>query len=248
MDIPFFYEPSLAASSSLVSLNEETSKHCIQVLRMKKGEMICLTNGKGLTADAVLQSDHKKHATVLIQNVQIVQAEKRKIFIGISILKNNSRFEWFLEKATEIGVTEIIPIIAKRTERTHFRFERMQSILIAAMLQSKQAWLPLLHEPTGFEDVVKLNLQARKLLCHCSDTCRKELSEMQFENEVQILVGPEGDFAPEEIQLALSLNYLPVALGKTRLRTETAGIVAVALVRNGKCEQDEKEKVNSVGD
>ncbi|MDB5230548.1 MAG: ribosomal small subunit methyltransferase [Chitinophagaceae bacterium] len=248
MDIPFFYEPSLIESSSLISLNEETSKHCIQVLRMKKGEMICLTNGKGLTADAILQSDHKKHATVSVQNIQTVQPEERKIFIGISILKNNARFEWFLEKATEIGVTEIIPIIAKRTERTHFRFERMQGILIAAMLQSKQSWLPVLHEATEFEAVVKLNLQARKLLCHCAETCRKELAEMRFENEVQILIGPEGDFAPGEIELALSHDYLPVALGKTRLRTETAGIVAVALVRNGKCEQDEKEKVSTVSD
>jgi 16S rRNA (uracil1498-N3)-methyltransferase len=147
-------------------------------------------------------------------------------------LKNASRFEWFLEKATEIGVTEIIPVISKRTERQHFRFDRMNGILIAAMLQSQQTFLPVLHEPIFYSEIFKFSGCETKLIAHCVDDNKVEIKDITISNNTQILIGPEGDFMPDEIAQALQHNYQPVTLGNTRLRAETAGIVAATLLVN----------------
>lgn len=231
MALPFFYQPEIIATSSII-LSEETSKHCVQVLRMKEGERMQLTDGKGNAYIAAITKSDKKHCSVAIESTTFLQKPTRQISIGISLLKNANRFEWFLEKATEMGVLEIIPLLCARTERQHFRFDRMQSIVIAAMLQSQQVWLPNLHEPTQVQVVMQSALQAQKLIAHCEESDKATLPSLNIANETQILIGPEGDFTITEIAMALQHQYQPVSLGNTRLRTETAGIVASALLVN----------------
>jgi len=157
---------------------------------------------------------------------------KSKIAIAISPVKNNTRFEWFLEKATEIGVTEIIPLICNRTEKTVFKFDRMKSILVSAMLQSQQCWLPVLHEPTKFNSLITSSTQQQKFIAHCIDDAKRSLADLNNESLSSkiILIGPEGDFTADEIDLALQNQFSAVSLGATRLRTETAGIVAATLL------------------
>lgn len=226
MALPFFYESTVAASSSLFELSEETSKHCIQVLRMRTGERVQLTNGKGGLYTASIAHEDKKHCTVNIESAKQYPAPEKKTTIAVSLLKNASRFEWFLEKATEVGVTEIIPLICSRTEHTRFRFDRMQQILISAMLQSQQSWLPVLHEPIKLQALFEGHSATQKLIAHCEEDVKTPIHSISLSESVLMLIGPEGDFTPEEIKLALDHAYQPVSLGNTRLRTETAAIVA----------------------
>ncbi|MES2881032.1 MAG: RsmE family RNA methyltransferase [Bacteroidota bacterium] len=226
MDLPFFYLENWTEKK--ISLNEDTSKHIISVLRMQSGEQLQLTNGKGTKAKAVIVEDNRKRCTVEIVSVE-EEKEKRKIAIAISLIKNTSRFEWFLEKATEIGVSEIIPLICERTEKEKFRFERLQQILVSAMLQSQQCWLPVLHQPTDFAKVLQLSF-GQKFIAHCVEDEKQQLSSVILQLSPIILIGPEGDFTKKEIELALENNFRPVALGGTRLRTETAGIVAATFL------------------
>ena len=150
MALPFFYIDDYNSSQKEIVLDEDTSRHVVQVLRMKEGEKLNLTDGKGNLITAEIIDDHKKHCAVKIIDSQLTTHNSRKVAIAISLLKNASRFEWFLEKATEIGVTEIIPLICERTEKQKFRYDRMKGICISAMLQSQQTWLPVLHEPIQF--------------------------------------------------------------------------------------------------
>ena len=233
MQLPYFYQNNIDTSKTQLVLSEETSKHCVQVLRMKHGEQLQLTNGIGDLFTAEIIAAEKRNCIVKILQTVNNKPQTKKVSIAISILKNASRFEWFLEKATEIGITEINPIISKRTERQHFRFDRMNSILIAAMLQSQQTFLPLLHEPILYNQIFTSSNYETKLIAHCEEDKKTSLKEINLSNNTQILVGPEGDFTPEEIALALQNNYLPVTLGNTRLRTETAGVVAATLLVNG---------------
>lgn len=213
-------------------LDENTSKHIVQVLRMKVGNQLNLTDGKGNLLTCSIADDHKKHCTVKVEEARYKEQGVRKVSVAISLLKNSNRFEWFLEKATELGVNEIIPLICERTEKEKFRFERMQGICISAMLQSQQCWLPLLHEPVSFNKAVEQSTAEQKFIAHCIDGEKKYLSNFpifQFPNS-QILIGPEGDFTKDEIELALKNNFVAVSLGETRLRTETAGVVAATLL------------------
>ncbi len=233
MSLPIFYTKNL--SSSTLTLNEDTSKYVIGVLRMTIGKEILLTDGKGTKAAAVIIDDNRKRCTVQLQNIEKEEAQTPHITIAISIIKNASRFEWFLEKATEIGVAEIIPLLCERTEKSTFRYDRMQSILISALLQSQQTWLPILQQPTPFNDVVKSAPQEQKFIAHCLPKEKRQLTDQlinQSTNQL-ILIGPEGDFTEKEVGLALENNFVPVALGDTRLRTETAGIVAATLLKFG---------------
>ncbi len=232
MTLPFFYEPSLASSNGHFQLSEETSRHCVQVLRMKSGEQLQLTNGKGALFKARILSEDKKKAVALIEEELLLPRHLKKISIAISLLKNAARFEWFLEKATEIGASEIIPIICDRTEHTRFRTDRMKQILVSAMLQSQQVWLPVLHEPAPFKEVLVSSAYGLKLVAHCEDDIKNSIGQLPPFSEAQILIGPEGDFTPTEIKAAMSHHFLPVTLGETRLRTETAGIVAATLLVN----------------
>lgn len=230
MALPYFYEPGITVTDAVYTLSEESSKHAIQVLRMRAGDELVLANGHGgLLTAAVVQPD-KKHCTVQVRQTSQQPAPSRSVRMGISLLKNAGRLEWFLEKATEIGVQEIVPLLCHRTEKQHFRYDRMQHIVVSAMLQSGQAWLPVLQQPLPFEQVVHNFQAAQKLIAHCEQQPKQAIPRLQLPNDVLLLIGPEGDFTPEEIQQALQQNYLPVTLGSTRLRTETAGVVAATLL------------------
>lgn len=230
MALPYFYEPDITAGTTAFTLSEDTSKHCIKVLRMQMGEQLNLTDGNGNLFTATILSPDKKETEVNIITSVFTPPPQRKISIGISLLKNTSRFEWFLEKAAEVGVKEIIPLICHRTERQHFRYDRMNSVLIAAMLQSQQTWLTELHEPRPYEEV--LFSAHQKFIAHCEPSQKQSLSSFSITENVLMLIGPEGDFTSEEITSALHNNFHPVSLGQTRLRTETAGVVAATLLMN----------------
>lgn len=233
MSIPFFYEPFITKPIHILS--EETSKHCIQVLRMKKDEQLELTDGKGNLYTAEIINANKKHCEVNIKESTNYKPPTTNISIAISLLKNPARFEWFLEKATEIGVSQIYPVICDYTEKENFRYERMNGILISAMLQSKQTWLIKLYQPKKIIELINENFEGVKLIAHCKEDKKSFINQLDLKNKsALILIGPEGDFSQSEIDAALSKNFLPVSLGETRLRTETAGIVAAALLCNNK--------------
>lgn len=232
MALPFFYI-SHYKNEQQVMLDEDTSRHVVQVLRMKTGEQLNLTDGRGNLLTCVITEVHKKHCTVAVKESQYIEPPKRKISIAISLLKNANRFEWFLEKATEIGVNEIIPLVCERTEKEKFRYDRMEQISVSAILQSQQTWLPAIHDPVQFEDLVIRQFDNdEKLIAHCLQNDKISLSNHQITKSSNqlILIGPEGDFTRKEIELALLNQFVPVSLGETRLRTETAGIVAATLL------------------
>lgn len=232
MALPFFYVENV--SDKTIVLSEESSKHIVSVLRMQPGEEMLLTDGKGRKAEAKIIDNNRKRCMVEIVSVEEGEVANRKVTIAISLIKNTSRFEWFLEKATEIGVGEIIPLICERTEKEKFRFERLQQILVSAMLQSQQCWLPVLHPPTEFKQVLHLPFE-QKFIAHCLPEKKLQLARAHpplntFHSSSLILIGPEGDFTKAEIELALKNQFVAVALGNTRLRTETAGIAAAVLL------------------
>lgn len=235
MTLPFFYISDFNPAQQEIILDEDTSRHVVQVLRMKDGEKLNLTDGKGHLITTEITDDHKKHCCVKVINSRLTSHVSRQTTIAISLLKNTNRFEWFLEKATEIGVSEIIPLICDRTEKQKFRHDRMKGICISAMLQSQQCWLPGLHEPVKYIEYIKSIMgktDLTKFIAYCEESAEKEnLSTFHPLNHSTILIGPEGDFTRQEIELALQNNFIPVSLGETRLRTETAGVVAMALLQ-----------------
>lgn len=230
MALPFFYINTYTDGQKLITLDEDTSRHVVQVLRMKKGEQLHLTDGLGHLLLAEISDDHKKHCSVAIKDVTYTAPAERKVTIAISNIKNASRFEWFLEKASEVGITEIIPLVCERTEKERFRYDRMNAICISAMLQSQQVWLPQLKEPQPFKLVLEQSTAMAKYIAHCEDGPKNPLARQTPQSSSIILIGPEGDFTPDEIERALQQGFVPVSLGDTRLRTETAGVVAAVLL------------------
>jgi 16S rRNA (uracil1498-N3)-methyltransferase len=236
MALPFFYIDQYDISQKEITLYEDTSRHIVQVLRMKRGDRLNLTDGNGYLLDCTITDDNKKHCQVIVNGSQFTPCNPRKISIAISLLKNSSRFEWFLEKATELGISEIIPLLCARTERQKFRADRMKNILVSAMLQSQQVWLPLLHEPIAYELLFRQEEIVSfpgKLIAHCLESEKKKITDLQngtVDSQI-ILIGPEGDFTPEEIEMALQKHFVPITLGNTRLRTETAGVTAAVLLQ-----------------
>lgn len=235
MQLPFFFEEIFPPSDQFF-LDESSSRHIVQVLRMNEGEKIQLTNGNGYLLTAEIVSSHKKKTEVkILENIFIPESQP-KISIAISFIKNAGRFEWFLEKATEIGISQIIPLICRRTEKSHLRNERMKTILISAMLQSRQVWLPELAEPVNVMKLINNTNYDQKFIAHCFNEKKTELKDVSlkpFSSKI-ILIGPEGDFTIDEIEAAIEKGFSPVSLGETRLRTETAGLVAAVLLKNEK--------------
>lgn len=233
MSLPFFYEENLPDSSKFL-LSEESSRHIVQVLRMQEGEQLLITNGKGHTLTVEIIYAHKKKTEVKLIHKEFLLPRKPKISVAISFIKSTSRFEWFLEKATEIGVSAIIPLICKRTEKSHFREERMKTILLSAMLQSRQVWLPEIGTPIKIDELIKKEWDGQKFMAHCYEQEKKVLNHSLIDESSSkiVLIGPEGDFTEEEVKAAIQQSYIPVSLGETRLRTETAGLVAAVLLMN----------------
>jgi 16S rRNA (uracil1498-N3)-methyltransferase len=233
MALPFFYITEYNASQKEIVLDDETSRHVVQVLRMKTGELLNLTDGKGSLLACEIAEEHKKHCIVTVKEIKNQKPKTKNISIAISLLKNSNRFEWFLEKATEIGVNEIIPLICERTEKEKSRYDRMNAICISAMLQSQQCWLPVLHEPIEYGNMKMWKCaNGVNYIAHCVESNKLSLlnSHIPTSSHSLICIGPEGDFTKEEIGLALQQGFVPVSLGETRLRTETAGVVAATLL------------------
>jgi 16S rRNA (uracil1498-N3)-methyltransferase len=233
--LPYFYHSPVGAAGNELVLDEDNSRHIVQVLRMHPGEELLLTDGKGVLVTAAIIDDHKKKCRVRVNSIATQPPRERKVTIAISPLKNASRFEWFLEKATEMGVSGIIPLLADRTERQHNRPDRWQNILVSALLQSQQTWLPDLAEPMPFTRLIASVEADQRLIAHCLEAPRPTGSladrvRTQRPASSLILIGPEGDFSQKEVEQALAEGFIPVTLGKNRLRTETAGVVAATLL------------------
>jgi 16S rRNA (uracil1498-N3)-methyltransferase len=222
-----FYNPEINESSQFFSFDKEESKHIIKVLRKKDTDILFVTNGLGFLfkTEITLASDTK--CTVKIISFEKENPSPYQLHLVVAPTKMNDRFEWFLEKATEIGISEITPIICDHSERKQIKTDRFDKIILSAMKQSNQLYLPKLNEPIAFKEFIKTKNDGLLLIAHCEEQDKKSLKDILKPNEsITMLIGPEGDFSLKEIQLALDHNYIPVSLGKTRLRTETAAIVA----------------------
>ncbi len=212
-------------------LSDDAARHVVQVLRMTAGSQLQLTDGKGHLATATIVRADKKKCAVLINEVQYFEAPATALHLCVAFTKNSSRNEWLLEKATELGVRSITPILATRSEREKIRYDRWHNILVSALLQSQQYYLPLLHEAMPVAKAIALQEQAiQKLIGHCMEgTARKPLQEMlKPGKETVILIGPEGDFTAEEVNLCEAAGYSAVSMGTQRLRTETAAMAVCA--------------------
>jgi 16S rRNA (uracil1498-N3)-methyltransferase len=209
-------------------LPEEESKHIVRVLRMKTGDSVFLTDGLGNMYEASIVETTTKQCTVrTIHTTREYQKRPFHLHIAIAPTKNTDRFEWFLEKSTEIGIDVITPLICTHSERTHVKTDRLHKVVIAAMKQSLKAYLPELNDPVEFKQFIQRPFEGEKFIAYCSQDDPAELySVYRKDAKALILIGPEGDFSPEEVDLAKKQGYEPISLGKSRLRTETAGIVA----------------------
>ena len=222
-----FYAPDI--TSDTYTLDENESKHLIRVLRMVRGAEVRLIDGKGNLYEANISDPDQKKCVLKITG-KTVDFEKRdyRLHIAISPLKNPDRFEWFIEKSVEIGIDEITPLICRNTEKPGIKAERVNNMIISAMKQSLKATKTVLNDKCNFKDFIGMNLNGTRIIAHCDNsTERSKISDVYSKNEnAVILIGPEGDFSKDEIGLAIKNKFLPVHLGFSRLRTETAGIAA----------------------
>ncbi|NHN24287.1 16S rRNA (uracil(1498)-N(3))-methyltransferase [Flavobacterium jejuense] len=222
-----FYNPNIKKEDSFFTFDKEESKHIVKVLRKKESDIIQLSNGNGslFTCEITIASDKK--CQVKIVDSQFIEPKKYKVHLAVAPTKMNDKYEWFLEKATEIGIDEITPIICDHSERKVFKKDRAEKILQSAMKQSLQYYLPKINTPISFLDFIKENHEDSKFIAHCEEQNKKSFkNSIKINENILILIGPEGDFSLNEIALALKNNFIPVTLGNTRLRTETAAIVA----------------------
>jgi len=222
-----FYNPAINETLTSFVFDKEESKHIIKVLRKKEGDILNVTNGLGFLfiTEITIASDTK--CTVKIVSSEKQEAPKFHLHLAVAPTKMNERYEWFLEKATEIGIQEITPIICDHSERKIIKTDRFQKILESAMKQSLHYYLPKLNEPIAFKDFIKTKKTGQLFIAHCEESNKKSLkNELKTNTDVTILIGPEGDFSVKEIQQAIENNFIPVSLGETRLRTETAALVA----------------------
>ncbi|MFD2550977.1 16S rRNA (uracil(1498)-N(3))-methyltransferase [Bizionia sediminis] len=222
-----FYNPDITASTKSFSFDKEESKHIVKVLRKNVGDLLQITNGKGWLFTATIEANNPKKCTVAITNNAFQSPRPYQLHLAVAPTKMNDRYAWFLEKATEIGVTHITPIICDHSERKTIKLERFEKIIQAAMKQSLQTYLPELRPAVLFSEFINQPFAGNTFIAHCEEQAKKSLkSVLKPETHTTILIGPEGDFSVKEIETALKNNFIPVTLGTTRLRTETAAIVA----------------------
>jgi 16S rRNA (uracil1498-N3)-methyltransferase len=224
-----FFCENLALNTEVI-LSQEESFHAAQVLRMRSGDVIYLTDGLGhLFKGELLNVDSKKSLVRLIEEVPLKPATSH-LHIAIAPTKNIDRFEWFLEKATEMGIAEITPLLCRYSERKEIKPERLNKVIVAAAKQSHHFIFPRLNPLLKFEDFIKTTSAENKFIAHCESSEKNDFGKSIIGKKSSLLlIGPEGDFSEQEIQLAISNNYLPVSLGESRLRTETAGVYACAV-------------------
>jgi 16S rRNA (uracil1498-N3)-methyltransferase len=223
-----FYTPDIGPSDSQYFLNEEESKHCTRVLRLENGVDVQLIDGKGGLYNATIKEAHPKR-TILQINSVVSSFNKRNHYLHIAVAptKNIERMEWFLEKATEIGIDEISPIICQRSERKEVKIDRLNKIITSAIKQSIKAYHPVLNEPVSFAAILEKPFEGQKFIAHCEKRDKTTLkAEFVKHGKYLILIGPEGDFTTNEIDNALRKGFKALTLGESRLRTETAALEA----------------------
>jgi 16S rRNA (uracil1498-N3)-methyltransferase len=227
-----FYNVEISIETTQITFDKIESKHIVRVLRKKEGDILKITNGKGFLFDAEISFANDKKCTAIIINAEEKPKPwKHYLHIAIAPTKNNDRIEWFLEKATEIGIDEITPIICSNSERRFVKLERFEKIIQSAMKQSLKFILPKINEPLKFNEFINQTFEGKVCIAHCEDGQKQVLqSVINLNEKTTILIGPEGDFSSEEIKKAIAKRCIPISLGESRLRTETAGIVAVNIV------------------
>lgn len=221
-----FYAPDIDHDNRLP---ESDSQHAIRVLRMTAGDEIELVDGKGFRYKCRIMDPHPKHTLVEVtERVALERAWSNNITIGIAPTKHLDRMEWLVEKLTEIGVNRIVPLRCRHSERKELKRERLEKIAVSAMKQSLKAHLPLIEDMTEFKSFIQSTATAQKFIAYCDDYIeRKSLAKSyQAHTDVTLLIGPEGDFSPDEVKLAFESGFCPITLGDNRLRTETAALVA----------------------
>lgn len=222
-----FYNSDIKQGDVTFFFDKEESKHIVKVLRKKESDIIFITNGLGFLFESEIILASEKKCEVKITKETFQEPDKFYTHIAVAPTKMNDRLEWFLEKATEIGIHEITPIICDHSERKVYKIDRAEKIIQAAMKQSLHYYIPKINEPISFSQFVKSNIDGQKFIAHCEETDKKSFkNEVKKDEKVTILIGPEGDFSTKEINLAIVNNFIPVTLGNTRLRTETAALVA----------------------
>lgn len=226
-----FFAPNIQESNQLP---EVESQHCIKVLRMKQGDKIFVTDGKGYRYSCTIIDPNPKHVYLNINSKEFIPNHwNEQITIAIAPTKNMDRMEWFAEKSTEIGINAIIPIKCSHSERKELKIERINKILVSATKQSLKTTIPQLSEMIKFAEFVKQPFDGQKFIAYCDESIEKKnfIKEYIASNNVLILIGPEGDFTPEEVSLAIENGFIPVTFGNSRLRTETAALFAVAAIQ-----------------
>jgi 16S rRNA (uracil1498-N3)-methyltransferase len=225
-----FYSPHIEGDVFL--LDEKESKHAIRVLRLERGDQVVLIDGVGGWYEATIVDDHPKRCLLKIEKHHPeYQPLSYQLHLAVSPTKNMDRFEWFLEKATEIGITQITPLLCHRTERKQLKEERLERILVSAMKQSLKAYLPVLNAPMKMDEFLAIEREGTKGIAHCYPTDRKEIIDLDRTGSYTLLVGPEGDFTDEEVEKAIQTGYIPFHLGQSRLRTETAAVYVTTAVQ-----------------
>ena len=222
-----FFNPDINEKTTQFSFEKEESKHIVKVLRKNIGDTLHITNGKGwlFTAEITFPNINKCIANIVSKALQ--PKRDYTLHLAVAPTKMNDRFEWFLEKATEIGIDCITPVICDHSERKIIKPERFEKILQSAMKQSLSCYMPKLNETISFKDFTNKGFDGDLFIAHCEETYRKSLKQqLKPKQNITILIGPEGDFSTKEIELAIKNKFIPVTLGETRLRTETAAIVA----------------------
>lgn len=225
-----FYAPDIRINPELP---EEEAGHCVRVLRLSEGDEILVADGKGEFHQAVIRRAHPKHCEVeILKSWSPAPLWPAYLHIAVAPTKNMDRMEWFAEKATEIGIDAITFLCCQFSERREIKTARIEKILVSAMKQSQKARLPQLGEMTPFKTFVRQPFEGRKFIAHCEDSEKRSLKSLLGPGEnALILIGPEGDFSPEEIQMAMDNGFEPISLGDSRLRTETAALVACMTAR-----------------
>ena len=234
-DMEIFY--ARESDGKTVFLDQEESAHCVKVLRHRRGDEITVVDGLGTMMRCRLADDSPKGASAeVVETFQDWGGHPYSLTMAVCPTKNNDRFEWFVEKATEVGVDMIVPMIGERSERRVFKPERSRKIALSAMKQSLKARLPFVAEPVSVKDFINESADGIKMICYCfeGETMRRSIEDVLAEAaegaNITIMIGPEGDFSPEEARLAVENGYIPVHLGPSRLRTETAAVTAATAV------------------